>query len=297
MGCRFRSSGPVYAALVFTLIANMALAGCRQHGTPAPPRESETTAANAATDATGAAGDVDAIRAARQPLASRSAASPPVYEVRNRATAAPGDHPEVRRLFLSIPDGDAPSGGFPVLFLLHGYGVSGEGFSHVCDMGARAGFVALCPDGAQVMGGGRFQWNRGAPALTHDLLRHTLDALDHEIPVRRDRAFVGGFSQGALHAASVAALHPDFWAGVLAIAPGGWSDAPVAGDGDLPPLYLMIGDGEPEGRRQLSDRVAATWSAAEAPILRESHPGGHHFPRDWAPRFTRALHWLHENAR
>lgn len=194
---------------------------------------------------------------------------------------------------LRKPDGAAPAAGWPVLLLLHGYGSNKENLQELAALAAKHSFVAIAVSGPVVLDAGSYRWSAEGAATTHE---HLLKALDEhkDQKLDRQRVYVGGFSQGALHAVVLTATRPDVYGGALVVSPGGLVRLPeqVANPGRPRPLYLLAGKAEPAGNLELQKECAKLWHAAKWPIRVDTHEGGHSFPEDWPKRLGEALEWL-----
>lgn len=213
------------------------------------------------------------------------------------ATVATFGHPEglLDSGLLACPQGDPPDGGWPVIILLHGYGVNKEDFDDLASLLARDGVAALAIDGPWELGGGRRQWG-GAENIeqTHERVQ------EHLAPFRGDPRYdtgqplIGGFSQGGLHALLLALRWPAAYGGVLAIAPAPAADFPAEWKNRESPhrLYLVCGTEDSAQIRAMVDRAEALWKRAQQPVRRHDHPGGHHFPPDWPEVLRDGVRWL-----
>jgi predicted esterase len=93
-----------------------------------------------------------------------------------------------------------------------------------------------------------------------------------------------GFSQGALHAMLIAAEHPNTYAGVVALSPGGslarrLADPPLNRDERAARCAFIHGEQEPHAPYVEIWDIAC--SKAGWKFYTATHPGGHQFPDNW----------------
>jgi predicted esterase/predicted RNA-binding Zn-ribbon protein involved in translation (DUF1610 family) len=193
------------------------------------------------------------------------------------------------------PAGDAAESGWPVMLLLHGYGDTNEAYFDSARKWVELGFLTVALPGSVPMGDDRFQWSGSAETTRRDL-KAVLDASSLASLIDRKQVFLLGFSQGAMHSLIVAAGHPDEFAGVIALSPGGQLSSFMArpeftqGDGHL---MLVYGSEEPHGRFVTPLSTAcrdAGWKFSS-----RMHTGDHHFPIDWETIRPAAARFLREN--
>jgi len=199
---------------------------------------------------------------------------------------------------IRVPKGQAPPKGWPVLVFLHGYGDSGDSYVGFAMAAAENGFAGVAVSGPLVHWDRRYAWPKDRFATTHEYLRGILGRNDSRKDLDHSRVFLCGFSQGALHAVGLVASYPEEYAGVVALSPGG--DQPPlpkeVGPSRTPrPLYLIVGQHEHPVTNLGVQQCADLWRRAGWPLFQDTHPGQHHFPRDWNERFPRILSWLVKN--
>ncbi|NND97982.1 MAG: hypothetical protein HKN47_11700 [Pirellulaceae bacterium] len=129
-----------------------------------------------------------------------------------------------------------------------------------------------------------FIWSVDSIEPTYRDLKAALAAPQLADIIDRDKVFLLGFSQGALHAMLVGARHPNEFAGVVSISPGGALADQLA----VPKLNVAAGKSrlffvhaksEPHAPYVIIWRDAyqrAGWAFDSA-----THDGGHHFPESW----------------
>jgi predicted esterase len=194
---------------------------------------------------------------------------------------------------LRKPEGMPPVKGWPVLVLLHGYGSNKENMQDAAALAAKLGYAGLAVSGPVVLGEGSYRWSSDGVNTTHQYLVSVLN--EHKDQgLDRERVYVAGFSQGALHAVLLTASKPESYAGALAISPGGLLRMPdkVTDAGKARPLFLLGGTKEPAGNVELRSECEKLWQAAKWPVKIDTHDGGHQIPPDWQKRVTEALKWL-----
>ncbi|MFH5806451.1 alpha/beta hydrolase [Alienimonas sp. DA493] len=189
-----------------------------------------------------------------------------------------------------LPDGTAENAGGgakpPVILILHGAGDSHESFAREATAWAELGWAAVVVPGSLPTANGGFLWPSDEAtgyAAVDRQLRAILKDPGLNAVADTSRAALMGFTQGANHAAALAALHPDRYAGAVALSPGG-RPAGVYDPADLDPSRsrpIAMFYGDEEGGEPLLARWTAACQAAGWPVIAEEFPGGRHFPRDW----------------
>jgi predicted esterase len=195
-------------------------------------------------------------------------------------------------VLLRVPEGTPPERGWPVIVLLHGYGVTKEDFDALADACAREGVAAIALDAPRLLGEGTRSWGRSS-VRTHRYLGAQLDSLRTDSRLDLSRPHLGGFSQGAAHALALVIEHPEDYAGILAISPAGPA-LPDAWNGDAHPhpLFLMYGERERDGIRDTARAARRLWESSGRAVRVHAHRGGHHFPDDWSRVLGRAVTYL-----
>lgn len=122
---------------------------------------------------------------------------------------------------VTVPTGQPPARGWPVIFLLHGYGDTNESYVDLGEVWSEMGFVAVALPGSIPQSSGGFIWSVDSSEATHRQIQTALDALPPSAKVDRQQVSTMGFSQGALHSFQVARNHPEKYRGVIAMSPGG----------------------------------------------------------------------------
>ncbi|MEZ4650849.1 MAG: alpha/beta hydrolase-fold protein [Candidatus Eisenbacteria bacterium] len=182
---------------------------------------------------------------------------------------------------VSIPDGTAPSGGWPVFVLMHGYGTNKEDFDDLARVVSGRGAVAISVDAPQDLGGGRRSWGPDIHE-THRYLQAQLAPLLGDARFDFTPIHVGGFSQGGIRSLLLAAWYPDVYGGVLSVAPAGGDWPERVPDPTRPhPLRLVYGTADNERIQESASHAETFWREWGQPYEVFTHRGGHHFPSDW----------------
>ena len=177
------------------------------------------------------------------------------------AAAAEAAKPEH---FMFVPKAAAEP--MPVAIWLHGYrGYSPEGYvrgetreamqKHADALGA----VILGFPATTDLGDGTQMWSE-EPVADHAYIQDRLRALTKGLKVDLKRVGLFGFSQGAMVAADLATLYPEWYRGAILMSPGGMG-APKASEEKLPVhatqvYFCFCGAAEHEGNVGLTKAYA-----------------------------------------
>jgi len=175
-----------------------------------------------------------------------------------------------------------------MIILMHGFNSNHRDFIKVAELAASKGLYAVSiPAPLEGSRPGGYQWKRGDVALTHRYVQAIREDIANSTDASKDRIWLAGFSQGGLHGASLVALYPEHYRGVLAISPAGWSTVPDAvKPSDLSrEVVVVAGNSEPERYAKKTQEVEALMKKAGLLEQSRRHPGAHHFPRDWQQQF------------
>ena len=179
--------------------------------------------------------------------------------------------------------GVKPAGGWPVLFMLHGYGDSNVSYLDNARPWSDQGFVVVTLPGSVPGRSGSFIWALDSIDPTYADIQAVLKS-PLLAEVNQEAVYLLGFSQGALHSMLVAAKHPDKFAGVVALSPGGsLADQlyePKIARTDSPPCLFFI-HGEQEPHAPIVTRWSRACGRAGWRFKSAVHPGRHHFPENW----------------
>lgn len=184
------------------------------------------------------------------------------------------------------PTGEKPKLGWPVMVLLHGYGDTNLSYLDHAQMWADAGFVAIAVPGSVPTSRGRFMWDLESADPTQQDVQAILKSPLLTGVINPMKVFLQGFSQGALHAMTLTIEHPEQYAGVLSVAPGG-SFADKIVDPKLPtnspwPVRVVFIHGEREPHAAMVENWRRACEQANWKFRSRTHPGGHHYPQNWA---------------
>ncbi|MBA3019477.1 alpha/beta hydrolase family protein [Propionicimonas sp.] len=127
------------------------------------------------------------------------------------------------RVLLPAPASQAPSGGWPVVFLLHGTTDSTaeryvwRKFAGLFDAAASSGVVLVMPEGGKA--GYYSDWNTGSKWETFHLGELPRYLKAQGFPIDFNRKALAGYSMGGFGALSYAARHPERFKAVVALSP------------------------------------------------------------------------------
>jgi predicted esterase len=191
------------------------------------------------------------------------------------------------------PASPQPAGGWPVMVLLHGYGDSHESYFDHAKLWAGQGFMAIALPGSVPFESGGFIWNEENVETTHEQIQAALAAPLVQSRSDAKRVFLCGFSQGGIHAFQAAALHPQKYAGVVPVGPGGqpW----VLDNDDLDRgigKHVWLVWGQQDAAREFAEQLVPACKKAGWVVQTTIHPGGHQFPDDWAATCPRVATFL-----
>lgn len=192
------------------------------------------------------------------------------------------------------PNGKQPDDGWPVILMLHGYGDSNVNYVSLAKAWAALGFVAVAVPGSTPGQDGRYMWDMESTDPTLKDLRAIMKSELLKNVVDKEKVFLFGFSQGALHSLLLTAEHRDEFAGVVALSPGGSLSRemiiPKISKGRAGRLVFIHGEFEPH------EPIAKSWKMAcgesDWKFMSSAHPGGHHFPQDWVEQRPKIAKFL-----
>ena len=183
------------------------------------------------------------------------------------------------------PLSEKPDGGWPMMLLLHGYGDTNINYLGQAEDWSESGFVTVAVPGSVPAGGDHFQWPMESTVQTNADLQAIIQSPLFDGLVNREKVFLLGFSQGALHAMLLTAEKPDLYAGVVGLSPGG-SLADQLGTPDLKPSKRPVRCAFIHGTAEPHAPFVQIWQKASQSagwkFQSHTHPGGHQFPKNWA---------------
>lgn len=193
------------------------------------------------------------------------------------------------------PTGAKPAGGWPVMLLLHGYGDTNVSYLDHAEVWAEQGFVAVTVPGSTPIRDGSFIWDLISADPTQQDLQAILQSPLLAPVIDKQQVFVQGFSQGGLHAMMLTIEHPDQYAGVVSVAPGG-SFADKIVQPTLPtatqPIHCVFIHGDREAHAPMVDNWRTACAAANWKFMSSTHPGGHHYPENWVEMLPEVAKFL-----
>lgn len=205
-----------------------------------------------------------------------------VKRLRDRYNSTP---PAVGTPVAFKPAWPPPKGGFPCLVVLHGYADKPGSYIGFGSSFASNGFVTITLPGSMPLGNEQYAWNASSVEPTHAQIQHALSSELVAKLIDPKQVVLFGFSQGAQHAFSLAVKHPESYAGVVSMSPGGLPD-PLADNpealrtSDRSRLVLIAGTGAPQDG-ELARKYQRLVAAAKWTHVFLEHPGGHDFPDEF----------------
>lgn len=177
------------------------------------------------------------------------------------------------RYVVILPDEYSPAQSYPLVVLLHGYGMSPEGFADVAKYINTRDYIYIVPEGpyaALDSDGKGFSHLRETPDYQEDLesvasssnwvLRAADDAMKR-YPIRGRKFFMVGFSQGAALAHVTAVRYPERIAGYCAhggyIFPHAFSEELLAKEKDAG-VHILITHGQDDPAVSIAEGVYAS---------------------------------------
>ncbi|MGB9642345.1 MAG: alpha/beta hydrolase family esterase, partial [Candidatus Ratteibacteria bacterium] len=140
----------------------------------------------------------------------------PVYGIEKRTIEIDG----IKRTYsIQVPACYNPDKSFPLVFILHGGGGSGENMAAFTGFGTLAetdGFIVVYPDGYQ-----RY-WNDGRDSFSSRMddvkfLRTVFKSISKEFSIDRIRVYAAGISNGAMMCYRLGVEMSDVFAAIAAI--------------------------------------------------------------------------------
>lgn len=207
-----------------------------------------------------------------------------------------GPDGRVMDLLLAVPEGDAPSGGWPLLLALDGGRFFGALAGAAAALSQRTGKTGVAPLAVVALAhrpeGGAVEDQRvrdftRAPrpsfqeakaggegeAFQRWLAEALLPLLSAAAPVDTGRATLFGHSLGGLFVLETLETQPALFARWVAISPSLWWSTPSP---DIAGPHVLIGCGEAETAREMRGRIAAWASAQTNGAVFKQAPGADH---------------------
>lgn len=203
----------------------LGLAACLAVGASACSGSSDTSGSSGSSAST-----------TKAPATSTTTTAPPVE--------LPADRPVEVHVPSSVADGEAA----PLVVLLHGYGVDGNGqaaYLRMTEAADEAGMLLVAPDGTENARGQRF-WNAtdaccgpGSEIDDSAYLADVIAKVSQDHAVDPDRIFVVGHSNGGFMANRMACDHADTIAAIVSIEGSTYEDASAC-DPSEPVSVLLV---------------------------------------------------------
>lgn len=203
---------------------------------------------------------------------------------------------------LVLPAGYAKAKGeLWVVAWMHGMGSNPSGLVDPADkeslaqeMANKLNVAFVGVSGTKPRGRKSFVWAED-PDADFARVKAAVDEVRDRVTVRPAGVITFGFSQGALAGAEIAARHPDFFAGSIALSSGGLSEFKLASLTDPSPLLKKRGFVFGCGAKEHPGNVALTRHGADftrqfgAATTLDLFPGqaAHSLPRDFDQKFPR----------
>lgn len=184
---------------------------------------------------------------------------------------------------VTVPTGRPPLEGWPVIFLLHGYGDTNEAYLDLAEIWSDLGFVSVALPGSIPQSSGGFIWSEDTSEVTHQQIQLALTSLPASARVNRKQVHLMGFSQGALHSFQAAKRYPELYRGVVALSPGGSPIEFRSAETDRPPrrkypLNVWFAYGRQEPLKPVIDLLEEISHVQGWKTKTTIHNGGHTFP-------------------
>lgn len=232
--------------------------------------------------------DLDNIRGTKEYKRILTRADKLLTEVRDR----------IAEPVVVLPEGYDPNKPHPLLIAMHGYGGEPQNFSRAfAKTCGRRGYILCCPYGPVVMGKAAFHWGDGEQdGLAERRMIESIKLMRTKYNIDTSRIVLAGFSQGGYMSYLLGLKHSGLFRGAVPIA--GRYDTLInryleraAGHGIK--YYILIGELEPEGRRQSNLEAMRHIMAAGISVSLNAYSGvGHAFPGDPNFELGRALEWI-----
>ena len=190
-----------------------------------------------------------------------------------------------------LPKGYQKGTAIPAVLWLHGLGAGPEDFvNESCQEYAdKLNLALIGVSGTNARGPRSFVWAED-PKEDAQRLQDALTEVSDRVTVKKGQVITFGFSQGAQVGLDVAVLHPEQYAGSIALSPGA---IPHLDDAKPSPLLaqrgfvVSCGANELPGNVQLTALDAEWLRKTKAHVIHKPYPGvsAHSFPKDFEERF------------
>jgi phospholipase/carboxylesterase len=181
-----------------------------------------------------------------------------------------------------------PNLSLPLLVFLHGVGQSAEEMlDYLGTAPEETGVAVLAPNSR-----GKTWDAIGSDGFGPDVkfLNHALELVFEMLVIDARRVVLGGFSDGASYAISLALLNGDLFKGVMAFSPGVVIDGPWVG---RPQFYLSHGKQDPIVPIKEARRIAADLNFRGYGVVLREFEGGHEIQPDI---LREGFDWMHSNS-
>ena len=188
-----------------------------------------------------------------------------------------------------MPKGYKPGTPIPVFVALHGYGSLPEDFTSGSPadqaLADELGVAMVSISATKSEGRNRFVWKENFEE-DWEHIRKGLDNVKDRVTPQAGRCIALGFSQGGQLAAEIAAAHPEFFAGAIALSPGyngkkRLDEALKAGGDKVSSQWYFVSwiQGESKDAAATSKEAEKLLTGAKARVITHAFPGETHlFP-------------------
>lgn len=190
----------------------------------------------------------------------------------------------------AIPKGAPPSGGWPTVVFLHGYGKGANISPEERLLFSEMGVAYIEINGTQMLSENSFRWSNYSEESTQSAIQQALRPQE-ELKLNPQKIYLTARGQGALHAANLLSRYPQFYAGAMLIAPNGGIKPAQQSLAAHKKVVMAYYD-----RQNFSDQALALHFAnlfSENNQVETLHfPQGESAEGGWQARFKRPLQWV-----
>lgn len=215
---------------------------------------------------------------------------------KSRYESKPDKH--IGESLFTVPQGQIPADGWPVIVYLHGLGGNNESNKEMGPLFATSGYVYIALNGSEISGqNGSFQWHdpewgeKNHP-VNEKYITSAIDNVAKEVKINRDSIFISGFSEGAGEAGYLLATYPEHYAGALIISPYD-CQKPAKTLASNKRIIIINGEKDGKGNIMSSEKFKKLFSQNNT-VRMETHPGGHDFQKDYKTKFIDYMFWLNQ---